>query len=47
MREFAAPPAPAPDADATDLFRREGWEGSRRDSKGRLAKKSGAKPAGR
>ena len=35
------------DADATDLFRREGWEGSRRDSKGRLAKKSGAKPAGR
>ena len=47
MREFAAPPATAADADATDLFRREGWEGSRRDSKGRLAKKSGAKPAGR
>ena len=50
MREFAAaaaPPATAADADAdaNDLFR-DGWEGSRRDSKGRLAKVSGAKPAG-
>ena len=41
MRQFAAaaaPPATAADAaDATDLFR-DGWEGSRRDSKGRLAR---------
>ena len=46
MREFAAAAAPpATAADANDLFR-DGWEGSRRDSKGRLAKVSGAKPAG-
>ena len=35
----AAPPATAADADATDLFRREGWEGSRPGQQGRLARR--------